>query len=57
MPQATAGLTDGVISCFGSCVSKAAKLYSYYTMIQDDREIVASRADDKYLAVGIELNF
>jgi len=29
----------------------------YYTLNEDERVAVASRADDKYLAVGIELNF
>jgi len=38
-------------------LSKAAKLFGYYTMIEDERVAVASRADDKYLAVGAELNF
>jgi predicted porin len=37
-------------------LSKAAKVFGYYTMIEDDRA-AASRADDKYLAVGLELNF
>lgn len=38
-------------------LSKAAKLFGYYTLNEDERVAVASRADDKYLAVGIELNF
>lgn len=45
-------------------LSKAAKVFGYYTQIQDDRlnattKLVdkVARADDKYLAVGIELNF
>jgi predicted porin len=38
-------------------LSKAAKVFGYYTMVQDERATVASRADDKYLAVGVELNF
>ena len=38
-------------------LSKAAKVFGYYTMIEDERVAVASRADDKYLAVGLELNF
>lgn len=38
-------------------LSKAAKLFGFYTLIEDDRATVASRADDKYLALGIELNF
>lgn len=37
-------------------LSKAAKVFGYYTLIKDDRA-VAVRADDKYLAVGLELNF
>ncbi len=37
-------------------LSKAAKVFGYYTMVEDDRA-AASRADDKYLAVGLELNF
>ncbi len=37
-------------------LSKAAKVFGYYTMIEDDRA-AASRADDNYLAVGLELNF
>ena len=38
-------------------LSKAAKVFGYYTMVEDERAAVASRADDKYLAVGLELNF
>jgi predicted porin len=38
-------------------LSKAAKVFGYYTMVKDERAAVASRADDKYLAVGLELNF
>ncbi|GGY65632.1 porin [Cellvibrio zantedeschiae] len=45
-------------------LSKAAKVFGYYTQIEDERlnattKLVdnAARADDKYLAVGIELNF
>lgn len=38
-------------------LSKAAKVFGYYTMVEDERATVASRADDKYLAVGLELNF
>ena len=38
-------------------LSKAAKVFGYYTMIEDERAVVASRADDKHLAVGLELNF
>jgi predicted porin len=38
-------------------LSKAAKLFGYYTTLEDERATVASRADDKHLAVGIELNF
>lgn len=37
-------------------LSKSTKLYGFYTMIEDDRA-AATRADDKYLGVGIELNF
>jgi predicted porin len=37
-------------------LSKAAKVFGYYTMVEDDRA-AATRADDKYLAVGLELNF
>jgi predicted porin len=38
-------------------LSKAAKVFGYYTMVEDERATVASRADDNYLAVGLELNF
>ncbi len=38
-------------------LTKAAKVFGYYTMVEDERAAVASRADDKYLAVGLELNF
>lgn len=38
-------------------LSKAAKVFGYYTVVEDERAAVASRADDKYLAVGLELNF
>lgn len=38
-------------------LNKSAKLFGYYTTLEDERATVASRADDKYAAVGIELNF
>ncbi len=45
-------------------LTKAAKVFGYYTVIEDDRINSATklvdtvaRADDKYLAVGVELNF
>jgi len=45
-------------------LTKASKLFGYYTVIEDERlnsttKLVdnAARADDKYLAVGLELNF
>jgi predicted porin len=45
-------------------LSKAAKVFGYYTVIEDERlnattQLVdnAARADDNYLAVGLELNF
>ena len=45
-------------------LSKAAKVFGYYTMVEDERlnsktKLVdnVARADDKYLAVGLELNF
>lgn len=45
-------------------LSKAAKLFGYYTLLEDERlnattHLVdnTARVDDKYLAVGVELNF
>jgi len=38
-------------------LSKSSKVFGYYTIVEDERAVVASRADDKYLAVGLELNF
>ena len=38
-------------------LSKATKVYGYATKIDDDRAAVASRADDTYIGVGMELNF
>lgn len=45
-------------------LSKATKVFGYYTVVEDERlnattKLVdnAARADDKYLAVGLELNF
>jgi predicted porin len=38
-------------------LSKAAKVFGYYTLVEDERVAVANRWDDKHLAVGLELNF
>jgi predicted porin len=45
-------------------LSKATKLFGYYTLLEDERlnattKLIddAARVDDKYLAVGVEINF
>ncbi len=58
---------DGKSTSFGVDykLNKAAKLFGYYTTLEDERPISAAnsavdkakRADDNYAAVGIELNF
>jgi predicted porin len=57
---------DGTSTSIGADykLSKSAKLFGYYTVLEDKRlnattKLVdnAARVDDKYLAVGIELNF
>jgi predicted porin len=58
---------DGKSTSFGVDykLSKAAKLFGYYTVLEDERPVSSldlsvdktKRADDKYAAVGIELNF
>jgi predicted porin len=58
---------DGKSTSFGVDykLNKAAKLFGYYTTLEDERPVSATnsavdnikRADDKYVAIGLELNF
>lgn len=38
-------------------LSKATKLFAYYTMIENDETASAKKVDEDYIGVGIELNF
>ncbi len=38
-------------------ISKATKVYAYYTQIEDGVVDITKQRDDNYAGVGIELNF